>query len=139
SFPQDYGILPLNFGTTGQPSWDRKLQGQLDEVAIFSRPLASNEIAAVYAAGASGKCKTVSIAAQPQSRTNVLGSTANFNVTGAGSPPLTYQWQFNGENISGASATNLVVANVQSTNAGNYTVVVTDSSSASITSAVAVL
>src|SRR6185369_15363412 len=23
SFPQDYGVLPLNFGTTGQPSWDR--------------------------------------------------------------------------------------------------------------------
>jgi hypothetical protein len=139
TFPQDYGVLPLNFGTTGQPAWDRKLQGQLDEVAIFNRALASNEIAAVYAAGAFGKCKTVSITAQPQSRTNVLGTTANFNVIAAGSPPLSYQWLFNGENIPGASATNLVVASIQSTNAGNYTVVVTDSASASITSAVAVL
>jgi hypothetical protein len=68
-FAQDYGILPLYFGTTGQSFWDGKLKGNLDEVTLYNRALASNEIAAVFAAGASGKCKSVNISTQPVSQT----------------------------------------------------------------------
>jgi hypothetical protein len=56
--PQDYsGSWPLYFGTTGQSFWDGKLNGMLDEVSFYNRPLASNEIASIYNAGAAGKCK----------------------------------------------------------------------------------
>src|SRR6266850_2026118 len=57
TFPQDYGNFPLYFGTSGQAAWDHKLKGNLDEVSFYNRALASDEIAAIYAAGASGKCK----------------------------------------------------------------------------------
>jgi hypothetical protein len=54
------GNWPLYFGTTGQSYWDGKLNGSLDEVSIYNRALSSNEIAAVYNAGAAGKCRTLS-------------------------------------------------------------------------------
>jgi RHS repeat-associated protein len=57
SFPQDYGTLPLYFGTSGQPSyWDGKLAGMLDEVSLYNRALSSAEIQAIYNAGSQGKC-----------------------------------------------------------------------------------
>jgi alpha-tubulin suppressor-like RCC1 family protein len=78
------------------------------------------------------------ITAQPQSRTNLAGSTATFSVVAAGTEPLAYQWCFNGANLVGATGTNLTLASVQLTNAGNYTVVVTNAYG-NATSQVAVL
>src|SRR5204863_2462545 len=43
SFPQDYGPFPLYFGTTGQSYWDRKLNGNLDELSFYNRALNTNE------------------------------------------------------------------------------------------------
>ena len=59
AFAQNYGTLPLYFGTSGQSYWDHKLNGSLDEVSLYNRALSSNEVAAIYAAGAAGKCKLV--------------------------------------------------------------------------------
>ena len=75
---------------------------------------------------------------QPQSLTNLTGTTATFSVGAAGTPPPGYQWQFYGTNIMGAADSSLSLSNVQLTNAGNYTVVVTNVAGA-VTSAVAVL
>ncbi len=61
NFPQDYGTNALYFGTSGQAYWDRKLHGALDEVSLYNRALAPGEIAAIYAAGGSGKCKAPSV------------------------------------------------------------------------------
>ena len=60
SFPQDYGTNALYFGTSGQPYWDRKLKGALDEVSLYNRALAAGEIAGIYAAGSAGKCRAPS-------------------------------------------------------------------------------
>jgi hypothetical protein len=57
-FPMGFGNYPLYFGTTGQSYWDHKFGGALDEVELYDRPLSSNEIAATYAAGHQGNCKT---------------------------------------------------------------------------------
>src|SRR5207253_1984386 len=78
------------------------------------------------------------ITLQPQSRTNIAGSTAIFNVSASGTVPLSYQWQFNGANIGGATATNLSLGNVQPGDAGNYAVIVTNTAGA-VTSALASL
>jgi hypothetical protein len=59
TFPQDYGTLPIYFGTSGQSYWDHKLKGSMDEVSLYNRALSATEIAAVYAAGAAGKCQGV--------------------------------------------------------------------------------
>ena len=141
SFPQDYGTLPLYFGTSGQTYWDHKLSGSLDEVSLYNRALASNEIAAIYAAGAAGKCKGASgpsITVQPLSQTVAAGANVNFSVTASGTAPLSYQWRWNGAAILGATNQSFLLANAQPANAGNYSVVVTNSA-AMVTSTVAVL
>jgi hypothetical protein len=62
----------------------------------------------------------------PRSQSALSGQTVSFGVIAAGTPPLNYQWQFNGTNISGATTNPFVLANVQLTNAGNYSVAITN-------------
>jgi hypothetical protein len=129
-------------GTTGESSWDDKLGGSVDELSIYNRALGSNEIAAIYAAGAGGKCPLTptppSITTQPTNQTVVVGGTASFTVVAGGTLPLSYRWNFNGTNLSGATNTTLTLTNVQLSQAGNYAVVVTNLYG-SVTSSSAVL
>ena len=65
------------------------------------------------------------ITAQPQSRTNAAGTTAQFTVAATGGSSLSYQWWFNGTNLlAGATASTLTLANVQPAQAGAYRIVV---------------
>jgi type II secretory pathway component GspD/PulD (secretin) len=66
-----------------------------------------------------------SIAAQPTSQTVVSGNNATFSVTAEGTPPLSYQWYFNGSAISGATAASYSISGVTASNEGNYTVIIT--------------
>jgi hypothetical protein len=103
--------------------------GLIDEPSVYSRALSASEIAAIYNAGSAGKCAAgaaPSIIAQPASQTVLAGSTATFSVTVAGTPPLSYQWRFNGTNILGATATAFTLTNVQPAQAGSYTVRITN-------------
>ncbi len=54
------------------------------------------------------------------------GTNAEFSVTVIGTAPFSYQWMFNGTNIAGATLNSLAITNVQPTNAGNYSVMVTN-------------
>ncbi len=66
------------------------------------------------------------IATQPQSQTvNQNGSVA-FSVAATGTAPLSYQWQFNGASIGAATTSSYSWMNVQPTDAGSYTVVITN-------------
>jgi hypothetical protein len=79
------------------------------------------------------------ITQQPTNQNVQPGANASFNVTATGDPPLAYQWFFNSSNaIPGATATNLTVLNPDFSNAGPYSVVVSNSFG-SITSALAIL
>jgi subtilisin-like proprotein convertase family protein len=141
SFAQNYGTQPLFFGSSGQSYWDRKFAGLLDEVSLYNRALSASEVAALYAAGPAGKCKAGSpptITTPPLGRTVAVGSNVLFTVTASGTAPLSYQWQWNGGPINGATTTSYTVNNAQTTDSGNYSVVVTNSSG-SVTSAVAIL
>ncbi|HWW02860.1 MAG TPA: immunoglobulin domain-containing protein [Candidatus Acidoferrum sp.] len=79
------------------------------------------------------------IVSGPTNQEVLAGHSANFFVSAAGSPPLTYFWYFNATNLqSTATPTNLTVSQAQITNAGNYNVVISNSGG-SITSAPAAL
>ena len=67
------------------------------------------------------------ILVQPQPQTVSQGSNATFNVTAAGSAPLSYQWLFNGTNIGAATGSAYTVSNAQPANAGFYSVMVSNS------------
>lgn len=58
----------------------------------------------------------------PQSLTVSNGTTAVFSVSAAGSTPLTYQWQFNGADLPGATSRTLIIPSATSTTAGSYRV-----------------
>jgi glucose/arabinose dehydrogenase len=51
-----------------------------------------------------------SITTQPLNKTVVEGQPATFSVSANGSTPLTYQWQRNGLNISGASTSSYTIS-----------------------------
>jgi len=63
------------------------------------------------------------IQTQPQSQTVTAGSSVQFSVTASGRPAVTYQWYFGGAAISGATGSSYSLSNVQTGNAGSYTVV----------------
>ena len=66
------------------------------------------------------------IITQPANQTVFVGGIARFSVVATGPLPLTYQWSFNGTNISGATNTSLILTNVQLSQAGYYTVLVSN-------------
>jgi hypothetical protein len=67
-----------------------------------------------------------SIFMQPPDQTVIAGSNALFTAGASGSPPLSFQWRFNGTNLSGATQSALPLVNVQSASAGDYDVIVTN-------------
>jgi subtilase family serine protease len=78
------------------------------------------------------------IATQPTNQTINSGNNVTFQVTVTGTPPLTYQWLFQGSALPGAGTSTLLLTNAQSGQAGDYSVVVTNSLG-SVTSSVATL
>ena len=78
------------------------------------------------------------ITAQPQGQSVAAGPTVGFSVTCTGTSPLTYQWRLNGTNLAGASGSTYSITNSQSTDAGSYSVFVTNIAG-SVTSSNAVL
>jgi hypothetical protein len=82
--------------------------------------------------------EALNIVSQPAGVAVTAGQSANFVVTATGLPFPVYQWYKNNVLISGATATNYFIASAVPTNAGNYTVVVSNGSG-SVTSIVATL
>ena len=78
------------------------------------------------------------ITQQPQSLSVITGNAANFSVVASAFPPASYQWLYNGAPISGATTANYSIASVQTTNAGNYSVFVTNNVN-SVLSSIALL
>jgi len=79
------------------------------------------------------------ITQQPYDRIVIEGESTSFQVAATGTAPLGYQWFFNETSaLAGATSATLTLANVQSANAGDYSVVVTNLAGA-VTSTVAAL
>ena len=71
----------------------------------------------------------LSITTQPASQTVTAGQTATFTVVASGSAPLSYQWQKNGTNLSGATAASYNTPVTTTADSGEqFRVIVSDSS-----------
>jgi uncharacterized repeat protein (TIGR01451 family) len=66
------------------------------------------------------------ITAQPASQTVVRGANVTLSVGVTGTPPITYQWEFNGVDLPSGAVSPLVLTNIQSSQAGNYRVRITN-------------
>lgn len=75
-----------------------------------------------------------SISAASSNQTVSAGESINLSVTASGTPAPSYQWQKNGVNLAGATQSTFVVSAASPSDAGTYTVVVSNSAG-SVTSA----
>jgi uncharacterized repeat protein (TIGR03803 family) len=83
----------------------------------------------------------VAFTAQPASQTNIpVGDTVSFDVAALSlsfpGTALQYQWRLNGVNIPGATTADLSFADVQPTNGGSLTVIVSDGTEVTASTAV---
>ncbi len=67
------------------------------------------------------------ITTQPHGLSIASGGSAQFSVVATGIPAPTCQWYFNGSLINGATASTFSFSNARAADAGDYTVVVTNS------------
>jgi sugar lactone lactonase YvrE len=74
-------------------------------------------------------------AQQPSDQFVTPGGSATFTVNATGAGTLTYQWNFNGTPIVGATSSSYTVTNAQAGTAGQYTVTVTNAQGSSTSTA----
>jgi hypothetical protein len=126
---------PFFLGTRASGGPDSPYAGLIDEVALYNHALADSQILDIYNAGNAGKaCTAPEVVTQPQNRRARVGTNVTFNVSARGQVPLSYQWRFNGNDLPGRTDASLSLTNVQSTNAGNYSVRVINPVSTTISS-----
>lgn len=85
-----------------------------------------------------GTALAPALVTEPASRAVTAGQSATFSVVALATPPPAYQWSRNGTALAGATTASLTLAGIQGTDAGTYTVKITNVHG-SITSAAATL
>lgn len=63
---------------------------------------------------------------QPQMVSTVIDGTVTLKANTIGQGPFSYQWQFNGTNLLGATNLNVTLTNVLQSNVGTYSVVISN-------------
>ena len=139
--PNGARVLRIGGSATESAVGDFFFNGDLDEVAVYTKVLGADRVVAHFTAG-SGTAPDPSIApafaTQPATLNRFKGETAAFTALATGSLPLKFQWQKNGIDIAGATISTLVLSDLQPAAGGGYTVVVSNSAG-SVTSDAAVL
>jgi hypothetical protein len=95
-----------------------------------------NWLAAVPTAGRPrvGTGVAPSIVVQPSGQTLIATTSGALSVSATGSDPLRYQWRRNGANLPGGTNFLLAITNAQSTQAGEYSVLVYNQAGSTVSS-----
>jgi hypothetical protein len=99
--------------------------GSVDELSVYSRSLSGSEIQGIYTASIAGKCLVGSaplFTVQPTNQTTQIGLAVSFSAAAGGTPPISYQWAFQGTNIPGATGASLILSGLQTNQSGVYAV-----------------
>jgi len=131
-----------NISGATSPSYTTPATTSTDNASTF-RVVVSNSAGSITSSAATLTVNPAAvaptIAAQPSNQTVTAGQTATFAVVASGTAPLSYQWQKNGVNISGATSPSYITPATTSTdNASTFQVVVSNSAG-SVTSSAATL
>lgn len=113
---------------------DSYWQGKMDDLGLWTRGLTADEIFSIYKAGTNGQPLTSAvfgnppeITVQPQGLTRYMGEFGTpLSAAAAGTEPLSYQWQRDGADVSGANSTTLNLGQATNGTGGNYTLIVTN-------------
>jgi hypothetical protein len=109
--------------------------GLVDEAAYYKTVLSPARIKLHYQLGKYGTNSLPVFITPPASQTVEFGNPASFNPTLVGASPRTYQWKQGGGDVTGGTDLNLTFASVDYTNAGQYTLAVTNGSGWVVSSA----
>jgi hypothetical protein len=120
-----------NIAGATQASYSTPAAAAADNGAKFD-VVVSNSVASVTSATAlltvTATPVAPTITTQPANQTAASGQTATFTVVASGTSPLTYQWQKNTANITGATAATYVTPAITTAdNKSQFRVVVTNS------------
>jgi len=74
------------------------------------------------------------ITVQPQGGGVLIGSNLLLSVSATGAPPFAYQWRLNAIGLSGATNSTLLLANLQPSQSGNYSVTVSNQAGGTLSS-----
>jgi hypothetical protein len=113
------------------PSYDLAYNGTISQVAIYASELSSNQVFEHFAARY-GSDLAPFLITSPVSVTNYISLPATLNVLAGGTEPLSYQWNLNGVALPGVTAPKLYFPNLVYSNAGTYTVSVSNTISGNI-------
>lgn len=129
----DGGTTFVNIDTTANPSAATATltlsNAQTSDSAIY-------QLVATNAAGSTTSVQTTVVVTttpfapvievQPMGATKLAGSSFALSVTASASVPATYQWYKDGNAVSGGTSGTLSFASLAPTDAGNYTVTITN-------------
>ncbi len=131
--------FPTLIGSSGNGMYSGA--GDLDDLGIWARVLAPQEVSGIYAAGLNHQPLITAvpgsppaITAQPISLTVATGLNATFSVTTEGPGTISYQWYRNGVRLNGATNATLVLPAVTMASQGVYTVQVNNGAGAVLSS-----
>lgn len=117
---------PLSIGArqsanNGNTNYDYQLYGSVDDVAVYNKALSAAQVLTHYAQSGLAP-RIVGLTPSSTVATN-QGATPTITVSVEGTTPLTYQWtDNNGATIPWATSATLTLTNVQPSQAGTYTV-----------------
>jgi Concanavalin A-like lectin/glucanases superfamily/Immunoglobulin I-set domain/Immunoglobulin domain/Domain of unknown function (DUF2341) len=112
-------------GNTSPANYDFQFIGLIDDVAIYNKALTAAQVQSHFYAAGVPPIITQFLPAD-QITTN-QGANVKFTVTASGTAPLSYQWSDNnGSPIASGTTSALTLNNVQQSQQGNYTVVVSN-------------
>ena len=103
--------IPTNFPPVDQRGVSRPQGAQADIGAFEAGYIASGP----------------SFVVQPTGGVVRAGTNFTFNAAASGTPPIAYQWRKNGNPVTGATMTSLILTNVQAADAGTYSLFATNS------------
>jgi len=131
--PNASAVLRLGAGATESATGNFYFPGRLDEVAIYSSALNAARIQAHYAAAFPAN-SAPRFTQQTSSRAVLSGTSYTLFAKAHHLQPLTYQWQQNGTNLSGATNASLSLSSASQGNAGTYQLIAKNGSYAATNS-----
>ncbi|MDA0751386.1 MAG: immunoglobulin domain-containing protein [Verrucomicrobia bacterium] len=122
--------LPLTIGSYDDVDTAlRYLNGTLDELSIWQRPISEAEVLELAGKDIAG---APVVEVQPAGQKKLEGTSTTFSVVATGLRPVSYQWMHKGQAIDGATGRQFTLTRILPADAGAYTVEISNAKGSTI-------